>query len=334
MPVAMPSVVMSRASVSMQKHAVSGQRVPTARAARVMPKSAKLVRASAEEEKPLMNNLINPTRRQMVAGTMGAFASSCACSTCGTGPALADGVAFTYGQYDGALKWQGTCSLGDAQSPINISPANADMRVAGRMDTFQFNYKNPGVAIVNTGKGIQVNYAPGNYVTLGDRKMQLLQFHFHTPSEHTREGKHSQMEVHLVHRDVERQNLCVLGALLSTKKQGSAKEEGCAGLEMALDEAPDTPNMLVDKNMPVDLMSFLPSDKGYYNYNGSLTTPPCSEGVDWYVFAEPVKISAQQALEFQQMVGQNTALAFNYRPTQPLGDRSLTRMVEVRDWNW
>jgi len=327
---------MNIASLSTQKHAVRGQRLQAARAAqRVAPtrKAAKPIQASASEQEPKFD-LINPTRRQMVTGTIGAFAASCPCSICGTGPALADGVPFSYGQMDGALKWQGTCSLGDAQSPINISPAVADMRVATRMDTFKFNYKYPGAAIVNTGKGIQVNYEPGNYVTLGDRKMQLLQFHFHTPSEHTREGKHSQMEVHLVHRDVVSQNLCVLGALLTTKKQGAGASDGCSGLDMALKEAPETPNKLMEKEMPVDLLSFLPSDKGYYSYKGSLTTPPCSEGVDWFVFAEPVKISAQQALEFQEMVGQNTSLSFNYRPTQPLGERQLTRFVEVRDWSW
>jgi len=326
----------SPASLATQRRAMRGRRVHTARAAQhvaIAPQSAKLVRASANSEQP-KSDLINPSRRNMMMTTVGAFAASCACSTCGAGPALADGVSFSYGQYDGALKWQGTCSLGDAQSPINISPSVADMRVSGRSDTFKFNYAYPGSAIVNTGKGCQVNYGPGNYVQLGDRKMQLLQFHFHTPSEHTRQGKHSQMEVHLVHRDVEAGNLCVLGVLLTTNKQGSAKSDECAGLGMALQQCPPVPNKLVEKDMPIDLMSFLPTDRGYYNYRGSLTTPPCSEGVDWYVFAEPVKISAQQALDFQQIVGQDAVLGFNYRPTQPLGDRNLIRMVEVKDWNW
>jgi carbonic anhydrase len=170
-----------------------------------------------------------------------------------------------------------------------------------------FHYKPSPLKIVNNGHTIQVNYAPGSYAELGGKRYELAQFHFHSPSEHTVAGKHSEMEVHLVHRDSEG-GLAVVGVLLR-------KGHEIAGLQGVWDHLPQNEEETTVEGASVDASSLLPRHSEFYNYSGSLTTPPCSEGVAWYVMVEPVEVSVEQIGAFQAIVSANA------RPVQPLNGR-------------
>ena len=174
------------------------------------------------------------------------------------------------------------CKLGQRQSPIDIRDAKK-----ASLPPIQLNYKPSALKIINNGHTIQINYASGSFITVGDKRYELRQFHFHHPSEEQVKGKAYDMVIHLVHADSEG-HLAVVAVLL---KSGSAnplirglwenlpklegKEESVSGVE-------------------VNAAELLPKSLGYYTFDGSLTTPPCSEGVTWFVLQTPVEVSAHQ----------------------------------------
>eukprot|EP00238_Polyblepharides_amylifera_P000623 CAMPEP_0196572098 /NCGR_PEP_ID=MMETSP1081-20130531/2207_1 /TAXON_ID=36882 /ORGANISM="Pyramimonas amylifera, Strain CCMP720" /LENGTH=327 /DNA_ID=CAMNT_0041889297 /DNA_START=98 /DNA_END=1081 /DNA_ORIENTATION=- len=263
--------------------------------------------------------LIDTSRRQLMMGTGSAVLGTfglCACNFCGTGPALA----FDYGEIAGPPSWSGICREGQSQSPVNIDTDLAILNPTAQ-SYFKFAYAKQPKAFVNSGHGAMVTYEPGSYATIGKRKLELLQFHFHTPSEHTIDGKHSQMEVHLVHKDVDSGLLCVLGTMMIAKKGAPTH----AALQAALDNTPVTPQ--AERAVPcgqVDLTSFISPGSGFWNYSGSLTTPPCSEEVNWFVFSEPIFVAPEQVLEFQELLGNGTSLNLNYRPVANLNARNVS----------
>ena len=164
------------------------------------------------------------------------------------------------------------CSKGRNQSPIDlVADAKADLR------SMVFDYNNPGrLKEVNTGHSIQENVNPGNYVSFGGARYELKQFHFHSPSEHTFDGELRPAEVHFVHQN-EDGGLMVLGLFLEEGEQNEVLDElpmfrKKRGLQPA-EEPLDYNDLVLDRN-------------DYFLYNGSLTTPPCSEGVRWVVFKQ------------------------------------------------
>ena len=180
------------------------------------------------------------------------------------------------------------CELGRDQSPINIKNA-----VESTPAKINFDYKSSPLVIVNNGHTIRVNYAQGSTVTINGEKYALLQFHFHTPSEHEINDKATAMELHLVHRN-EAGKLAVVGVMLNKGKANAL-------IEQVWQNIPATGKTNTVSDRLINAADFLPKSMAYYSYDGSLTTPPCSEGVKWNVFVEPMTISEEQIEAFEKI---------------------------------
>lgn len=203
----------------------------------------------------------------------------------------------------GALGYE-TCSAGQNQSPINLAAA-----APIPLDPLAFAHAPTTGRVVNNGHTIQVNLSPGNTLTVGGKSHDLLQFHFHALSEHTVMGNSFPMEMHLVHKSADN-GLAVVGVMLKVGTESAALAPVFAA--MSAEKGRE-----VSLSAPLNPTELLPKGLEYFHYKGSLTTPPCSEGVSWFVLKEPVTISTQQLASF-------TALyAHNARPIQPLHGRIL-----------
>ncbi|MCZ6712124.1 MAG: carbonic anhydrase family protein, partial [Gammaproteobacteria bacterium] len=196
------------------------------------------------------------------------------------------------------------------QSPIDLTSATQtdlpamDSRVAGQQ----------GISdLIDNGHGIQINAKPGDLLTVGDDTYALLQFHFHAPSEHTVEGDHFPMEIHFVHR-AENGALAVIGVFVEEGAQNSVIAPITEQLTHLTDNAAtvEIPAGLADAIFPS-------GSSGFYHYDGSLTTPPCSEGLKWYVSKTPTLLSKDQIAAFTAIYDHNN------RPVQPLNARTLYR---------
>ena len=170
---------------------------------------------------------------------------------------------------------------------------------------------------MNTGHTVQVNVDPGSGITLDGTRYELLQFHFHHASEHTVAGVQLPMEMHLVHRS-DRGAFAVVGVLLG---EGAANE-ALAPIWARIPSHAGSAEALPDA---VEVAALLPEPRTAWRYRGSLTTPPCTEGVAWIVMSEPVTLSAAQIRAFGALY------ARNFRPVQPLGRRTLGRDRGTRD---
>lgn len=197
------------------------------------------------------------------------------------------------------------CAVGRAQSPIDIAGGQGV-----DLQDITFNYQPSTIQMVNNGHTIQVSYDAGSSITYNETDYALLQFHFHHPSEHTLAGETFDMELHLVHQDTNG-GLAVVGVLLQ------AGEETNQSLAPIFDNLPTTANEAVAIRGTINAADFLPAEHLYYTYTGSLTTPPCTQGVRWLVLQEPVEISAEQMEAFAAL------FEMNARPVQPLNNRDL-----------
>ena len=197
------------------------------------------------------------------------------------------------------------CKIGHTQSPIDIETARkADL------PAIEFNYKASPLRIIDNGHTIMINYAPGSFIRVRGRQYELKQFHFHKPSEEKIKGKSFDMVAHLVHADSDGK-LAVVAVLLD---QGSANpliHELWNNLpkEKEKEEAPD--------KVQIDATQLLPVDRGYYTFSGSLTTPPCSENVTWFVLKQAGAISSEEIATFSSVYPNNA------RPIQPLNGRPV-----------
>jgi carbonic anhydrase len=200
-----------------------------------------------------------------------------------------------------------TCQIGQKQTPINLTGAARGNEAAPKFDYHAFPIK-----ILNNGHTIQVNAAPGSSITIGETKYELAQFHFHHPSEHLLDGKAFEIELHLVHKSAAG-GLAVVGVFLKQGKENAA-------LKAVFDQMPAKEAPAAEVKGSVDPAQLLPAARGFYRYAGSLTTPPCSEGIVWTVFKEPIELSPAQAKQFSDLFENNA------RPVQSLHGRSL---VEV-----
>ena len=199
-----------------------------------------------------------------------------------------------------------TCSTGTRQSPIDIETA----ATAASLPPIKFGYKAFPLTVTDTHHTFQVNVPQGSGgITVGGDHYELVQFHFHRPSEEQIHGKHYAMVAHLVHKN-DKGELAVVAVLIH---QGAGNEF----LKPIFDNFPaeGTESKVAGTN--ADLMQLLPAKHGYYTFEGSLTTPPCSEHVRWFVLKEPVQASAQQVGQFAARYPHNA------RPAQPLNARNL-----------
>ena len=197
------------------------------------------------------------------------------------------------------------CGTGREQSPITITRT---ARVA--LASLNVQYQPSAVRVLNNGHTAQLNYAPGSFIELDGKRFDLLQFHFHIPSEHRISGRLSDMEVHFVHRAADG-TLAVVGVMLEQGAENPALAAFWDQLPMV-----ETP----ERTLPGTLNAndLLPAVRTTYRYNGSLTTPPCSEGVLWNLMTTSQSMSWWQIDTFREL------FEVNARPVQPQYDRTVS----------
>lgn len=198
-----------------------------------------------------------------------------------------------------------TCETGRNQSPINIENAmRASLKPLKGIQKF------PAKDIINNGHTVQVNFKQGNMLVLDSAPYQMKQVHFHAPSENTINGKSFPLEAHFVHADA-KGNLTVIGVMF---KEGEASP----GLEKLWAQLPDKEGAPVSLKSRVIPSELIPENRAYYRFSGSLTTPPCSEGVRWLMMKTPMMASKAQIEAFERAVKHH-----NNRPVQALNGRVI-----------
>jgi carbonic anhydrase len=214
-----------------------------------------------------------------------------------------------YGSEHGPSHWGelkpefAQCSLGHHQSPIDIrNPKPADL------PPIEFDYKSSPLDIIDNGHTIMINYAAGSSISVGGKTYVLKQFHFHRPSEEKIDGKGYDMSLHLVHAAADGK-LAVVAVLLEQGKENLTIDDLWAHLPAEKDKDE------IFKDVQINAGALLPVDRGYYTYSGSLTTPPCTEDVTWFVLKHHVSVSAAEIERFSKLYRDDA------RPTQPLYDR-------------
>ena len=192
---------------------------------------------------------------------------------------------------------------GSHQSPIDISmPRHAQQQ------QLVFHYQSGLVRALDNGHTIQVNVPPGNELHLNGRTYYLNHLHFHDPSEHHVDGRTYPMEIHLVHRD-RKGHVVVIGVFIATGSPNQSLADIWAMLPMKAGE--------LGAEHPFNPQDLIPHNTHHFSYHGSLTTPPCTEGVQWIVLRDPTVMSTQQIEQFASIIGQNA------RPVQPLHGRGV-----------
>ncbi len=220
---------------------------------------------------------------------------------------------WSYSGATGPAKWGSMeasfeeCKLGQLQSPIDIPDASARK---GDLPSLLFDYKAAPLKIIDNGHTIQVNYSPGSFVSVAGKKYELVQFHFHKPSEEKINGKAHDMVVHLVHQGPDGKH-GVVAILLDTGTENRLVKSLWDNLPKEKDK-----ENAVDAVM-INVSDLLPKNKGYYTFSGSLTTPPCSEDVTWFVLKTPVTVSSDEIARFAKYYPMNA------RPVQPLNGRDI-----------
>ena len=247
------------------------------------------------------------------------FALICLLSTmfamgaCGDGEQtkMTDGaVAWAYDGPGGPENWgslseeYAACATGKQQSPIDITGY-----VEGGAESVSFSYGANAKTVRNDGKAVHLDYPPGNTMYVGQKTLTLKSAHMHSPSEHLVDGVSFAAELHMIHEDADG-NLAVVGQLFRLGDPGPA-------VQAILDAAPAT-GETVSEGVTLNAAGFAPDELSYYRYDGSKTTPPCDEPVDWYVMREPKTISPEQVDGLLALSGGPTN-----RPVQPIGDRVI-----------
>jgi carbonic anhydrase len=225
-------------------------------------------------------------------------------------PAAGHDAHWSYGGETGPSRWgelkpeYALCASGGRQSPIDIRDG-----IAVELAPVQFDYRPGGFAVIDNGHTVQVDVAPGSAIEVMGRRYELQQFHFHRPSEERINGRQYEMSVHLVHKDPDGR-LAVVAVLLERGAAQPVVQQVWNNLPLEKNEAVRAPH-------EIDPGALLPADRRYYTYMGSLTTPPCSEGVLWMVMQQPVPASPPQIGIFQRLYPMNA------RPVQAAAGRLI-----------
>ncbi len=197
------------------------------------------------------------------------------------------------------------CDSGTSQSPINIVDANARK---SNLPDILITYQATIDTLVNNGHTIQSTVPAGSHIQINGTRYELLQFHFHSFSEHTFEGEHAQAELHLVHKNSTTGVLAVLGVTINAGAENTAYNP-------ILNNLPRTEGATYILTSALNPETLLPADRRTYRYDGSLTTPACSQGVKWNVMKAAVTFSYAQLAKFRELFNDN------YRPVLPLNGR-------------
>ena len=219
-----------------------------------------------------------------------------------------EGVHWTYSGASGPEHWGeiseafATCSSGRSQSPIDVvDPIEAEL------GPIELSYRGSTTAIVNNGHTLQVDVDPGNTLDLEGQTFELAQFHFHHPSEHRIQGKSFPLEAHFVHRN-EQGELAVVAVLFRNGPRSR-------GLETIGASAPSSSGETRALNIPIADLKIVPEGRAYYRYTGSLTTPPCTEGIRWLILKATGSVASKQVESFVKIIGEDA------RGPQPLNGR-------------
>jgi carbonic anhydrase len=227
-----------------------------------------------------------------------ALAGLAVCPVCTSTGFAAEGAHWSYEGEAGPAKWgdldaaNKVCSIGSQQSPIDIGAT-----VKTQLPPLKLNWGKSADTIVNNGHTIQLNFAEGSTLRLGNVTYKLVQVHFHRPSEHLIGGKNFPMEAHFVHR-AETGALAVVGVLLA-----EGKPNATFGKIVATMPAKEGPAGKADA--AINPNALLPAKLSYYRYEGSLTTPPCSEVVDWLLLTTPMQVAASDVAAFAKLYPMN-----------------------------
>ena len=203
-------------------------------------------------------------------------------------------------------QFSSTCSIGKNQSPIDI--INTDSQ---DLTNPFFHYQPSKLHILNNGRTIRINYDRGSYLDLDGETYDVKQFHYHTPSEHSINGKLFPAELHIVHE--KNGDYAVVGILLAEGETDNS------AYQPVIDNLPAGVSPQIDVGITINAAELLPSNRTTYRYSGSLTTPPCTEGVNWFLMTTPVQLSSAQIASL------TTAINGNNRPVQPVGTRKVVR---------
>lgn len=207
----------------------------------------------------------------------------------------------------GTIEGYETCGTGLKQSPIDLTNAKKT-----KLSELKFSYNPATLDVVNNGHTIQVNVDNGSTLTIGAETFRLLQFHFHTPSEHAKNGYRFPMEAHFVHVNSDGV-LAVVGVFMKEGRHNST-------IQAIWDAAPHTEGEVhVDASInQTRLLGSDDEDEEYFAYDGSLTTPPCSEGVRWHVLDDTIEVSHEQIEFFEEIIHGGNA-----RHLQELNGRTI-----------
>ena len=242
-----------------------------------------------------------PAARSAVQGKAGIAASAAAAQAA---------AHWSYQGAAGPQTWGGLkpeftlCGNGQRQSPIDIRGG-----LAVDLDPVKFNYQASPFGVIDNGYTVQANVAQGNHIEIGGKRFELVQFHFHRPSEERIDGRQFEMSLHLVHKDGQGR-LAVVAVLMDKGQSQPAVQRVWNNLPLEKGEE-------LSARAPLELAELLPTDRRYFTYMGSLTTPPCSEGVQWVVMRQPVSMSAEQIEIFARMYPMNA------RPVQQVSGRRI-----------
>ena len=218
---------------------------------------------------------------------------------------------WTYAGEEGPAHWgllsdkYALCASGHAQSPINLTSADGE-----NLPDITFSYQPAALKIGNNGHTVQVDYAPGSFIEVDGTRYELKQFHFHSASEHNIDGVAYPLEMHLVHSAADGK-YAVVGVMLEVGAENPA-------FAAVVENAPaETRAAMEIGGSSINALEMLPTEGTYFGYTGSLTTPPCTEGVKWHVMTTPVQVSQAQIDTLSSI------LHSNFRPLQELNEREL-----------
>jgi carbonic anhydrase len=196
------------------------------------------------------------------------------------------------------------CSIGDQQSPVDITGA-----ISARQPPLKIHWIKRPDTIVNNGHTIQLSFSAGDTLHVGDRKYVLTQFHFHHPSEHLVDGKRFAMECHFVH-SAQDGSLAVVGVFIVPGKANAVFHKIASTM-------PEEEGPAVAADPAIDPNRLLPAQRTFYHYEGSLTTPPCNQTVDWLVLTHHIEVAEADIARFAKLYPMNA------RPVQKLDRRFI-----------
>lgn len=253
---------------------------------------------------------VKAARRKAAPATDEARLQALVAAHRGGDAATASGVAWSYEGAGGPAQWAELkpefqlCGSGTRQSPIDIRDG-----IAVDLPPVSFDYRAGAFSVLDTGHTVQVSVPPGSSIEVTGRRYELQHLNFHRPSEERVNGRQFDMSAHLVHKDLDGR-LAIVAVLL---ERGSAQPV----VQQVWNNLPLEKGISVPAASRIDPADLLPQDRRYYTYMGSLTTPPCTEGVLWMVMQQPVPVSPQQVSIFSRLY------PLNARPVQPAAGRLI-----------